>query len=174
MFKITSLNPYGLPYFKSFFNYIEKNYDSDFYGYINGDILQSSYVYDVLSNIHRRIKKKEISSAVFFFWNKWLNRSIWRVNDTILIIITTPSWNRWSLIMMYSWSTSLDWPPFTIHSPWYVLLPLVFIPRITLSQPKASCLDLKLSLWWLVEDGLIHIYWPYWSSRISRRLILQT
>lgn len=64
MFKITSLNPYGLPYFKSFFNYIEKNYDSDFYGYVNSDILFSSKLINILHFIKQKQQKNYLKKKV--------------------------------------------------------------------------------------------------------------
>ena len=64
MFKITSLNPYGLPYFKSFFNYIEKNYDSDFYGYVNSDILFSSKLINILNFVKQKQQENYLKKKV--------------------------------------------------------------------------------------------------------------
>lgn len=44
--------------------YLELNFDSEFYGYINGDIIQSSYIYDVLFQLHTLREQKKIPSHV--------------------------------------------------------------------------------------------------------------
>ena len=44
--------------------YLESHYVSDFYGYMNGDILMSSQIYDVLVTLLEMQKKQTISDQV--------------------------------------------------------------------------------------------------------------
>ena len=45
--------------------YLESHYVSDFYGYMNGDILMSSQIYDVLVTLLEMRKNHTISDQVF-------------------------------------------------------------------------------------------------------------
>ena len=44
--------------------YLESHYVSDFYGYMNGDILMSSQIYDVLVTLLEMRKNQTISDQV--------------------------------------------------------------------------------------------------------------
>ena len=44
--------------------YLESHYVSDFYGYMNGDILMSSQIYDVLVTLLEMRKNQTISDKV--------------------------------------------------------------------------------------------------------------
>ena len=45
--------------------YLESHYVSDFYGYMNGDIIMSSQIYDVLVTLLEMRKNNTISDQVF-------------------------------------------------------------------------------------------------------------
>ncbi len=45
--------------------YLESHYASDFYGYMNGDIIMSSHIYDVLVTLLELRKNHTISDQVY-------------------------------------------------------------------------------------------------------------
>lgn len=53
-----------MPTVRGIFKHIETHYDSEFYGYINGDIIQSSFVYDILVDLLERKKRETIDPKV--------------------------------------------------------------------------------------------------------------
>lgn len=54
-----------MPTVRGIFKHIETHYDSEFYGYINGDIIQSSFVYDILVDLLERKKRETIDPKVW-------------------------------------------------------------------------------------------------------------
>lgn len=46
-------NPYGLPYVRSLLEELKKHYDSDYYGYINSDILISPNIFFILNGLQK-------------------------------------------------------------------------------------------------------------------------
>ena len=61
---LTSQNAFGVPYIRSIFDYIESHYNSTFYGYINGDIVQSSFIYDALEYLKKEQLKRHVDKEV--------------------------------------------------------------------------------------------------------------
>ena len=45
---ISSLNPFGMPYVNSMFQIVASQFKSDYYGYINSDVLLSYQIFDVI------------------------------------------------------------------------------------------------------------------------------
>ncbi|KAK8806937.1 hypothetical protein WA158_003696 [Blastocystis sp. Blastoise] len=75
------VNEYNVPILKSIINTLEFNYESWFYGYVNGDILLSLNIQDVMLKIMESMYKKELKQEVIivstrsnvqdtFFYNK--------------------------------------------------------------------------------------------------------
>ena len=50
---------------------IEHNYESDFYGYVNGDILLSHNVYEVLTTIEKNIRMNRLLPDVFIIGKRF-------------------------------------------------------------------------------------------------------
>lgn len=61
----TRHNEYDMPTIRGIFKYLEKHYDSDFYGYINGDIVQSSFIYDALEYLKKEQLKRHVDKEVW-------------------------------------------------------------------------------------------------------------
>lgn len=57
-------NEFGMPTVRSIFSILEKDYPCDFYGYINGDIIQSTTLFDVLVFLKGKIDEGVIPSQV--------------------------------------------------------------------------------------------------------------
>lgn len=58
-------NEYGTPYLKSMYEYAFSHFESDFYGYVNADILLDSTVIASLQQIQRDIDVGRIESRVY-------------------------------------------------------------------------------------------------------------
>ena len=58
-------NEYGTPYLKSMYEYAFSHFESDFYGYVNADILLDSTVIASLQQIQREIDAGRIENRVY-------------------------------------------------------------------------------------------------------------
>lgn len=58
-------NEYGTPYLKSMYEYAFSHFESDFYGYVNADILLDSTIIASLQQIQRDIDTGRIESRVY-------------------------------------------------------------------------------------------------------------
>lgn len=61
-------NPYGLPYVRSLLEELKRQFDSDFYGYINSDILISPNVLLILSGL-QKMKPSFSANGVHFHFS---------------------------------------------------------------------------------------------------------
>ncbi|KAK8797231.1 hypothetical protein WA158_004441 [Blastocystis sp. Blastoise] len=79
-------NEFNVPILKSIINTLETNYESWFYGYLNGDILLSLNIEDILIKVLNSIYKKELKQEVIlvstrsnvqdtFFYNKTITNN---------------------------------------------------------------------------------------------------
>lgn len=65
------LNFYKSIYLSGMISVIEHNYESDFYGYVNGDILLSHNVYEVLTTIEKNIRMNRLLPDVFIIGKRF-------------------------------------------------------------------------------------------------------
>ncbi|KAK8795536.1 hypothetical protein WA158_000193 [Blastocystis sp. Blastoise] len=77
-------NKFGIPYVSFLFQYIESHYKSDFYGYVNGDIIQSSYLYDTLSIVKEAIQNKQLPPYLYYYYYHYLYLTGQRYNVPFL------------------------------------------------------------------------------------------
>ena len=68
---IRRLNFYKSIYLSGMISVIEHNYESDFYGYVNGDILLSHNVYEVLTTIEKNIRMNRLLPDVFIIGKRF-------------------------------------------------------------------------------------------------------
>ena len=61
---ISSLNPFGMPYVNSMFQIVASQFKSDYYGYINSDILFTFNLLDVLELCKKNAELGNISKRV--------------------------------------------------------------------------------------------------------------
>ncbi|KAK8805810.1 hypothetical protein WA158_002466 [Blastocystis sp. Blastoise] len=64
-------NRYNVPYFHSMMKYLETHYDSDFYGYVNGDILQESVLFDILQQTLVNIEQHKLHKRVLLIGRRY-------------------------------------------------------------------------------------------------------
>lgn len=62
---VSSSNEFGTPFLKAMFQFAFDHFNSEFYGYVNADILLDSTLIDSLSAISRDIKSGDINSKVY-------------------------------------------------------------------------------------------------------------
>lgn len=62
---INSSNEFHTPYLKAMFQYAQNHFSSDFYGYVNADILLDSTLIDSLKAIARDIHNGDIKNKVY-------------------------------------------------------------------------------------------------------------
>ncbi|KAK8797069.1 hypothetical protein WA158_004279 [Blastocystis sp. Blastoise] len=77
-------NPYHLPYFKWFIDYVQSHYKSDFYGYTNSDILFHSKILNVLDTIKQKQTDKVLQKKILLVGRR-LNYNIYE-NMTIPVL----------------------------------------------------------------------------------------
>ena len=63
------VNKFNVAVFQPMIKYLESHYNSEFYGYMNGDIVMSSQIYDVLTTLLEMRDNHTITDQVFCFQN---------------------------------------------------------------------------------------------------------
>ena len=77
--------------FQPMIKYLESHYNSEFYGYMNGDIVMSSQIYDVLTTLLEMRDNHTISDQVFTVTDSSIDRYTSQERDSLFNCMNTRS-----------------------------------------------------------------------------------
>lgn len=160
-----SLNPYKIPVINDMFMKATRLFDSDYYGYINSDILVTPNLFQFIELCRLNAEEGNINKRVSVI--EWMNGSM-KSQEEFTTSNVTISWNREHFLLI--WQNSRSWQNNRSNCVTPIRLWVrrdEFTCRTTLSSPDTSTFQNFFLLWseerkWITIwcGFLTNLQWP--------------